>query len=183
MQNAPCSLGNPFSANLYNPFINANTGLGDGGNSAVVVQSLSHIQLFATRWTAVHQASLSFTISQSLLKLMSIESVMPSNHLTLCRPLLLLPSIFPSIRGFSSAEQSPGQLAGEEMAQRVDAHLPKVWSNLDFGARGSGLESQLCGKLLNLLSLSFLVYKMRLMIVPTSKYLHEDERYKVSVNY
>ena len=81
MQNAPCSLGNPFSANLYNPFINANTGLGDGGNSAVVVQSLSHIQLFATRWTAVHQASLSFTISRSLLKLVSIKLVMPSNHL------------------------------------------------------------------------------------------------------
>ena len=53
-------------------------------------------------WTAVCQASLSFTISQNLLKVMSIESVMPSNHLTLCHPLLLLPSIFPSIRGFSN---------------------------------------------------------------------------------
>ena len=56
----------------------------------------------AQSWTVAHQASLSFTISQSLLKLMSIESVMPSNHLILCRPLLLLPSIFPSIRVFSS---------------------------------------------------------------------------------
>ena len=56
----------------------------------------------ATPWTATHQASLSFTISQSLLKLRSIESVMPSNHLILCRPLLLLPSVFPSIRVFSS---------------------------------------------------------------------------------
>ena len=64
-------------------------------------QSLSHGQLFVTPWTAAHQASLSFTISWSLLKLMSIESVRPSNHLILCRPLLLLPSIFPSIRGFS----------------------------------------------------------------------------------
>ena len=63
----------------------------------VFVQSLSHVQLFATPWTAAHQASLSFTISQSLLKLMSIESVMPFNHLILCRPLLL-PAIFPSIR-------------------------------------------------------------------------------------
>ena len=68
----------------------------------VVVQSLSHVWLFATPWTAAHQASLSFIISQSSLKLLSIESVMPSNHLILCRPLLLLPSVFPSIRVFSS---------------------------------------------------------------------------------
>ena len=67
-----------------------------------VVQSLSHVGLLVTPWTAAHQASLSFTISQSLLKLMSIESVMPSNHLILCLPLLLLPSIFPSIRVFSN---------------------------------------------------------------------------------
>ena len=66
-----------------------------------VVQSLSCVRLFATPWTAAHQASLSFTISQNLLKLMSIESVMPSNHLILCCPLLL-PSTFPSIRVFSS---------------------------------------------------------------------------------
>ena len=63
-----------------------------------VVQSLSRVQLFATPWTEARQASLSFTISQSLLKLMSIESAMPSGHLILCCPLLLLPSIFPSIR-------------------------------------------------------------------------------------
>ena len=65
------------------------------------VQSLSCVRLFATPWTAACQASLFITNSQSLLKLMSIESVMPSNHLILCRPLLLLPSIFPSIRVFS----------------------------------------------------------------------------------
>ena len=59
-------------------------------------------QLFATPWTAAHQASLSITNSWSLLKLMSIESVMPSNHLIFCCPLLLPPSIFPSIRVFSS---------------------------------------------------------------------------------
>ena len=64
----------------------------------VVVQSFGSVQLFATPWTAARQASLSFTISQSLLKLMYIKSVMPSNHFVLCRPLLLLPSIFPSIR-------------------------------------------------------------------------------------
>ena len=66
------------------------------------VQSLSCVRLFATPWTAACQASLSITNSQSLPKLMSIESVMPSNHLILCRPLLLPPSIFSSIRVFSS---------------------------------------------------------------------------------
>ena len=64
--------------------------------------SLSHVRLFATPWTAAHQATLSITNSQSLLKLMSIESVIPSNHLILCHPLLLPPSIFPSIRVFSN---------------------------------------------------------------------------------
>ena len=64
------------------------------------VRWLSHVRLFATAWTAERQASLSFTISQSLLKFMSTESVMPSNHLILCRLLLLLPSIFSSIRFF-----------------------------------------------------------------------------------
>ena len=67
-----------------------------------VVQLLNHVQLFVTPWTSVCQASLSFTISGSLLKLMSIESVMPSDHLILCCPLLLLPSVFPSTRVFSN---------------------------------------------------------------------------------
>ena len=66
------------------------------------VQSLTRVQLFVTPWTATCQASLSITSFQSLLKLMSIESVMPSNHLILCRPLLLRPSIFPSIRVYSN---------------------------------------------------------------------------------
>ena len=66
------------------------------------VQSLSRVQLFATPWTAARQASLSITNSWSLVKLMSIELVMPSNHLILCRPLLLPPSLFPSIRVFSN---------------------------------------------------------------------------------
>ena len=68
------------------------------------VQLLSRVWLFATLWTAAHQASLSITNSQSLPKLMSIESVMPSNQLILCHPLLLLPSILPSIRGFSMSQ-------------------------------------------------------------------------------
>ena len=69
---------------------------------AIVVQSLNSSWLFVTQCTAAHQASLSFTVSWSLLKLMSIESVMPFNHLILCCPLLLLPSIFPNIRVFSN---------------------------------------------------------------------------------
>ena len=66
------------------------------------VQSLSHVWLFATPWAAAHQVSLFITNSQSLLKLMSIESVLPSNRLILCCPLLFLPSVFPSIRVFSN---------------------------------------------------------------------------------
>ena len=78
-------------------------------------QSLSCVQLFVTPWTAAHQASLSITNSQGSLKLMSIELVMPSNHLILCRPRLLLPSIFPSIRVFSN-----------ESALHI--RWPKYWS-------------------------------------------------------
>ena len=66
------------------------------------VQSLSHVRLFATPWTATHQAFLSIANSRSLLKLMSVKSMMPSNHLILCRPLLLPPPIFPNIAVFSS---------------------------------------------------------------------------------
>ena len=72
------------------------------GSLVAVVQSLSRVWLSVTPWTAGHQASLFITMSQSLLKLMSVESVIPSHHLILCRPLLLLPSIFPSIRVFSN---------------------------------------------------------------------------------
>jgi len=79
------------------------------------VQSLSHFWLFATPWTRARQASLSITNSRSLVKLMSIESVMPSSHLILCCPLLLLPSIFPSIRVFSN-----------ELALCI--RWPKYWS-------------------------------------------------------
>ena len=81
----------------------------------VSVQSLSHVWLFVTPWTTAHQASLSITNSQNLLKLMSIESVMPSNHLTLCRPLLLQLPIPPSIRVFSN-----------ESVLRI--RWPKYWS-------------------------------------------------------
>ena len=80
-----------------------------------LVQSLSHVQLFAIPWTATCQASLSFTISWSFLRLTSIESVMPSNHLNLCHPFLLLPSIFSSIRVFSN-----------ELALHI--RWPKYWN-------------------------------------------------------
>ena len=72
-----------------------------------VVHLLSCVQLFVTLWTAAYQASLSFTICQSLLKLMSIVQVMSSNHLISCCPLILLPSIFPSIRVFSNESPLP----------------------------------------------------------------------------
>ena len=87
----------------------------------VFVQSPSHVWRFATPWTAARQVSLSFTISQILLKLMSIESVMPSNHLILCRPLLLLPSIFPSIRSFPMSQffASGGQSTGASASTSV----------------------------------------------------------------
>ena len=81
------------------------------------VQSLSCVQLFTNPWTAARQASLSFTNSQSLLKLISIKSVMPSNHLILCRPLLLLPSTFPSIRVFSN--ESALHIGGEIKRNKV----------------------------------------------------------------
>ena len=85
------------------------------------VQSLSCAQLFVTPWTAARQASLSITNSGSFLKLMSIESVMPSNHLLLCRPLLLLPSIFPSIRSFPRSQlfASAGQSVGASASASV----------------------------------------------------------------
>ena len=81
----------------------------------VVIQSFSGVQLFVTPWTAAHQTSLSFTISWSSLKPMSIESMMPSNHLTLCCPLLHLSSIFPSIRVFSNESS-------------LHIRWPKYWS-------------------------------------------------------
>ena len=84
----------------------------------VVVQSLSRVQLFATAWTAARQASLSFTISQTLLKLLSIKSVMPFSHLILCCSLLLLPSVFPRIRVFSN-ESSAGQSIGDSASASV----------------------------------------------------------------
>ena len=97
----------------------------------ISVQSLSHVQLFVTPWAATYQASLSFTISWSLLKFMSFKSVMPSNHLNLCHPLLLLPSIFPSLRVFSNESV-------------LHIRWPKYWSfsfNISLLSEYSGLIS------------------------------------------
>ena len=98
------------------------------------VQSRSHVWLFATPWTAARQASLSITNSWSFLKLMSIESVMPSNHLILCRPLLLLPSIFPSIRVFSMSQffASGGQSIGVSASTSVLPMNTQDWSPLGW---------------------------------------------------
>ena len=95
------------------------------------VQLLSHVRLFVTPWTAAHQASLSITNSQSLLKLMSIESVMPSNHLIFCHLLLLPPSLFPSIKVFSNESV-------------LHIRWPKYWSfslNISPSSEYSGLIS------------------------------------------
>ena len=111
----------------------------------IVVQLLSHVQLFVTPWTAAHQASLSFTLYQSLRKLLSIKSVMPSNHLIFCCPFLLLPSIFPSIRVFSN-----------ELALCI--RWPKYWS-ISFSISPSNEYSGLTGLISlpsNSLALSFL---------------------------
>ena len=85
------------------------------------VQSFSQVRLFGTPWTAARQASLSITNSQSLLKLLSIESVMPSNHLILCHPLLLPPSVFPSITVFSS--ESVLRIGGQSIGVSASASV------------------------------------------------------------
>ena len=114
-------------------------GLNPTVSEIIVVYSLSCVQLFATLWTAARQASLSFTICWNSLKLMSIELVMPSNHLILCHSLLLLPPIFPSIRVFSS-----------ELALCI--RWPKKWS-LSFSISSSNEYSGLISFRINQLDL------------------------------
>jgi len=117
----------------------------------VFVQSHSHVWLFVTPWTAACQASLSFTISWSLLKLMCIESVMPSNHLILCHPLLLLPSVFPSIRSFlmSWLFTSGGQSIGASASASVlpvniqDCFLLGLTGLISLQFKGLSFEQQL----------------------------------------
>ena len=126
------------------------------------VQSLSHVWLFATPWTAAGQASLSTTNSQSLLKLMSIESLMPSNHLILCHSLLFKPSVFPSIRVFSnesSGGQSIGALASASvLPMNIQDWFPLGWTGwISLQSKGlSRVFSNTTVKSINSSVLSFL---------------------------
>ena len=123
------------------------------------VQSLSCVRLFVTPWTAARQASLSITNSRSLLKFMSIESVMPSNHLILCHPLIFLPSIFPNIRVFSN-----------ESALRT--RWPKYW-NFSFEISPTNEHSGLISFRMDWLNL--------LAVQGTLKSLLQDYNLKASV--
>ena len=114
------------------------------------VQSLSHVWLFAAPWTAARQASLSITKSQSLPKPMSMESVMPPNHLILCCPLLLSPSIFPSIRVFSNESvfttggQSVGVSASASvLSMNIQDWFPLGWTGL-ISLQSKGLSRVFC---------------------------------------
>ena len=125
------------------------------------VQSLSHVQFFAAPWIAAHQASLSITNSGSLLKLMSIESVMISNHLILCHPLLLLPSIFPASgsflmsRFFTSGGQSIGVSASASiLPMNIQDWFPLGWTSCPRDSQESSPTPQF--KSINSLVLSFL---------------------------
>ena len=111
------------------------------------VQSLSHVQLFVTPWTAARQASLSITNSPSLLKPMSIELVMPSNYLILCRPILFLPSIFPSIRVFSN--ESVLHISGQSTGASSSASVLPITIQDWFPLGWTGLISLLKGYLIH----------------------------------
>ena len=130
------------------------------GSPFVIFQAFSHIWLFATPWTAACQASLSFAISWSLLKLMSIESVRPSNHFILCHPLLLLPSIFPTIK----------RLIYNESVLHI--RWPKYWS-FSFSISPSEESSRL---------ISFRIDWFDLLAVQgTLKSLHQTHSSKTSI--
>ena len=113
---------------MYNPIQEG------GSNQFSSVQSLSHVPVFVTPWTTARQASLSITNSLSLLKLMPIESVIPSSYLFLCHPLLLLPSIFPSIRSFQMSQFFPsgGQSIGVSAPTSVLSMNIQDWSPLGW---------------------------------------------------
>ena len=140
------------------------------------VQLLSRVWLFGTPWTEARQASLSITTSQNLLKLMSIESVMPSNHLILCLPLLLLPSIFPSIRSFLMSQFFPsgGQSTGVSasasvLPMNIQDWFPLGWTGwISLQSKGlSRIFSNTTFKSINSSMLSFLYG-------PTLTSIHDD---------
>ena len=122
------------------------------------IQSLSHVQLFTSQRTVSCQAYLSITNAQNLLKLMSIDSVMPSNHLILCRPLLLLPSIFPSIRVFSNESafcirwpKYPPAAAAAKLLQLC----PTLCDPIDGSPPGSSIPGILQARTLEWVAISF----------------------------
>ena len=127
-----------------------------------LLQSLSHVRFFATPWSAAHQASLSITSSWTLFKFMSIESVMPSSHLILCRPLLLLPSIFPSIRVFSN-----------ESVLRI--RWPKYWS-FSFNISPSNEYSGLTSFRMDWLDLLAIQGTLKSLLQPHSSKSHESQQ-------
>ena len=155
---------------------------------SVVVQLLSCVQLFVTPWTAAHQASLSFTISRSLLKLMSIESVMPSNHLILCCPFLLLPSIspasgsFPMSQLFTSGGQSIGASASidwfgllavqgtlKSLLQHHSSKASILWLSLLYGPTFT--LHMTTGKTIALISWTFVGKVMSLLFNTLSRFV------------
>ena len=131
LSSSPQTVSAPGSFPMSQLFASGSQSVGASASVNQSVQLLSRVWLFVTSWTTAWQDSLSFTISQSLLKLMSTESVMPSNNLILCCPLLLLPSAFPSIRVFSSESI-------------LHIRWPKYWSfsfSISLSSEYSGLIS------------------------------------------
>ena len=137
-------------------------------NTFVVVQLLSHVQLFVTPWTAAHQAPISFSIFWSLLKFMCVELVMPPNYPTLCHPLLLPPSIFPSIRVFSN-----------ESALRI--RWPKYW-NFSFSISPSNEYSGVISFRIDWLDLLAVQGTLKSLLQPTiwkQKHMFQVKKYIV----
>ena len=144
LSSSPRNIENGRLLYLVRGHCDSRPSVGDSQHTYVItqfnsVQLLSHVRLFATPWTAADQASLSITNSRSLLKCMSVESVMPSNHLILCHPLLLPPSIFPSIRDFSDESV-------------LCIRWPKYWS-FSFNISPSNEYSSLISSRMDLLDL------------------------------
>ena len=138
-------------------------------NAAVVIQLPSHVWLSATPWTPAHQPSLSFTISLSLLKLMCLEPVMPSNRLILCRPLLFLPSIFPSTKVFSSESV-------------LHIKWPKYWS-FSFSISPSHECSGLISFRIDGSDLLAYTYQTAAVVTLCSFLCSEDARWELTTGY
>ena len=164
-QQIPCTEKDLFKVLNKDPVISNKTGKWQLINKGLVAQSLSYGRLFVTPWTAARQDSLSFTIFWSLLKLMSIKSVMLSNHLILCRPLLLLPSIFSSIRVFSNESALP--IGDQSIGASVSASVLPMNIQGGFSLGLTGLISLLSKGLLRVFS-SIIAQKYRFTVTQPS---------------